>query len=90
MDTAKAVRLGFVAGIVEQAKLHSFERLLFRVTRGNMFLRTVEVGTVTDPQSGEKKEKSVFVVFFAGDRARVKINKICETFGANRYPFPED
>eukprot|EP01023_Acetabularia_acetabulum_P007407 TRINITY_DN131_c1_g1_i3.p1 TRINITY_DN131_c1_g1~~TRINITY_DN131_c1_g1_i3.p1 ORF type:complete len:878 (+),score=198.42 TRINITY_DN131_c1_g1_i3:100-2733(+) len=90
MDTAKAVRLGFVAGIVEQAKLHSFERLLFRVTRGNMFLRTVEVGPVVDPVSGEKKDKSVFVVFFAGDRARVKINKICETFGANRYPFPED
>eukprot|EP01023_Acetabularia_acetabulum_P010235 TRINITY_DN1468_c0_g2_i1.p1 TRINITY_DN1468_c0_g2~~TRINITY_DN1468_c0_g2_i1.p1 ORF type:complete len:887 (+),score=191.34 TRINITY_DN1468_c0_g2_i1:21-2681(+) len=89
-DLAKSVKLGFIAGIVEQEKLHSFERLLFRVTRGNMFLRTVEVGIVVDPATGEKKEKSVFVVFFAGDRARIKINKICETFGANRYPFPED
>eukprot|EP01025_Chloroclados_australasicus_P002609 TRINITY_DN105_c1_g1_i1.p1 TRINITY_DN105_c1_g1~~TRINITY_DN105_c1_g1_i1.p1 ORF type:complete len:897 (-),score=88.28 TRINITY_DN105_c1_g1_i1:296-2986(-) len=89
-EIAKSVKLGFVAGIVEQEKLNSFERLLFRVTRGNMFLRTVEVGTVVDPATGESKQKSVFVVFFAGDRARVKINKICETFGANRYPFPED
>eukprot|EP01025_Chloroclados_australasicus_P029243 TRINITY_DN2914_c0_g2_i6.p1 TRINITY_DN2914_c0_g2~~TRINITY_DN2914_c0_g2_i6.p1 ORF type:complete len:572 (-),score=67.55 TRINITY_DN2914_c0_g2_i6:75-1607(-) len=55
-----------------------------------MFLRTAEVGMVTDPSTGEAKEKSVFVVFFAGDRARIKISKICETFGANRYPFPED
>lgn len=35
-------------------------------------------------------EKVVFVVFFAGERARTKIMKICEAFGANRYPFPED
>ena len=36
----KAVRLGFVAGIVQQEKVIPFERLLFRATRGNMFLRT--------------------------------------------------
>jgi hypothetical protein len=32
----------------------------------------------------------VFVVFFAGERARTKILKLCEAVGANRYPFPED
>jgi V-type H+-transporting ATPase subunit a len=30
------------------------------------------------------------VVFFSGSRARTKITKICEAFGANRYPFPEE
>lgn len=35
-------------------------------------------------------QKSVFVVFFSGERAKSKILKICEAFGANRYPFPED
>lgn len=32
----------------------------------------------------------VFIVFFSGERARHKITKICEAFGVNRYPFPED
>jgi V-type H+-transporting ATPase subunit a len=32
----------------------------------------------------------VFVVFFSGERAKAKILKICEAFGANRYPFPEE
>jgi V-type H+-transporting ATPase subunit a len=32
----------------------------------------------------------VFVVFFSGERAKSKILKICEAFGANRYPFPEE
>eukprot|EP00891_Asterochloris_glomerata_P009677 jgi/Astpho2/9677/Aster-03937 len=86
----KSVRLGFVAGVIQQSKLIAFERLLFRATRGNMFLKSSAVGTVLDPTSGEKQEKAVFVVFFAGERARTKILKICEAFGANRYPFPEE
>ncbi|KAL3141717.1 hypothetical protein ABBQ32_004400 [Trebouxia sp. C0010 RCD-2024] len=86
----KTVRLGFVAGVIQQEKLIPFERLLFRATRGNMFLKSTAVGSVLDPTSGEKQEKAVFVVFFAGERARTKILKICEAFGANRYPFPEE
>lgn len=35
-------------------------------------------------------EKNVFVVFYSGERAKTKILKICEAFGANRYSFAED
>ena len=31
---------------------------------------------VQDPASGEKMDKSVFVVFYAGERARFKISKV--------------
>lgn len=48
------------------------------------------MGSVADPATGERVEKAVFVVFFAGERARQKILKICEAFSANRYPFPDD
>lgn len=34
-------RLGFVAGVIPQEKLSAFERVLFRATRGNMFLKQV-------------------------------------------------
>lgn len=86
----KFARLGFIAGLIQTQRMNSFERLLFRATRGNVFLRNVEVGKVQDPATTELQEKSVFVVFFAGERAKAKINKICEAFGANRYPFPEE
>ncbi len=75
----KTVRLGFVAGVIQQEKLIAFERLLFRATRGNMFLKSTAVGSVLDPTSGEKQEKAVFVVFFAGERARTKILKVSTT-----------
>nr|GEZ04385.1 V-type proton ATPase subunit a3 [Tanacetum cinerariifolium] len=35
-------------------------------------------------------EKNVFLVFFSGERAKSKVLKICEAFGANRYPFADD
>jgi V-type H+-transporting ATPase subunit a len=37
------VQLGFVAGTIPVDKLAAFERLLFRATRGNMFLKFTPV-----------------------------------------------
>ena len=75
-ESAKAGRLGFVAGLIPAERLPPFERLLFRATRGNMFLRQAPVGAVRDPASGEQQEKHVFVVFYAGERARTKVLKV--------------
>eukprot|EP00798_Chlamydomonas_sp_ICE-L_P009116 gene9116-16238_t len=83
-------RIGFVAGTVQQEKLGPFERLLFRATRGNVYLRQMAIGKVRDPASGEEVLKSVFVIFYAGDRAKDKVSRICDAFQANRYPFPDD
>jgi V-type H+-transporting ATPase subunit a len=49
-----------------------------------MFLRQTPVGSVKDPATGEQQEKHVFVVFYAGERARTKVLKVCvcvERFG---------
>lgn len=73
---AKSGRLGSIAGLIARAKLPGFERTLFRATRGNMYLRSMEVGKVKDPASAELVEKAVFVVFFSGERARTKIGKV--------------
>ncbi|KAB1207348.1 Vacuolar proton ATPase a3 [Morella rubra] len=90
-DSSKPVNLGFITGLVPRAKAIAFERIIFRATRGNVYIRQAAVEEpVTDPVSGEKIEKNVFVVFYSGERAKKKILKICEAFGANRYPFSED
>ncbi|KAJ8763484.1 hypothetical protein K2173_002367 [Erythroxylum novogranatense] len=90
-DSSKQVKLGFLTGLVPKEKSLAFERIIFRATRGNVFIRQAAVDEpVIDPVSGEKTEKNVFVVFYSGERAKTKILKICEAFGANRYPFSED
>ncbi|KAM5565028.1 V-type proton ATPase subunit a3-like [Rosa sericea] len=90
-DPSKHVKLGSVSGLVPREKSLAFERILFRATRGNVFLKQAVVnGPVVDPVSGEKVEKNVFIIFYSGERAKNKILKICEAFGANRYPFTDD
>ncbi|CAI9105180.1 OLC1v1004044C3 [Oldenlandia corymbosa var. corymbosa] len=81
----------FISGIICKSKVLTFERMLFRATRGNMFFnQAVADDQILDPSSNEMVEKTVFVVFFSGEQARTKILKICDAFGANCYPVPED
>lgn len=73
-DPSKQVKLGSLSGLVPKEKAMAFERILFRATRGNMFLRQEPVDeTVTDPLSGEKVTISnipsleiygIFLIFF--------------------------
>jgi V-type H+-transporting ATPase subunit a len=54
-EPAKQARLGFISGVVPKAKAASFERILFRATRGNMFLKQAPIEeAVIDPATGEK------------------------------------
>ncbi|XP_022962368.1 V-type proton ATPase subunit a3-like isoform X3 [Cucurbita moschata] len=49
--------------------------------QGQMCLRQAVVdGSITDPVSGVKVEKNVFVIFYSGERAKDKILKICGAF----------
>lgn len=50
----------------------------------------LSVFLMTDSCFSFQVEKIVFVVFFSGEQARTKILKICDAFGANCYPVPED
>ncbi|KAJ0084266.1 hypothetical protein Patl1_30782 [Pistacia atlantica] len=83
--------LRFISGIICKSKILRFERMLFRATRGNMLFNQAPADEeIVDPLTAEMVEKTIFVVFFSGEQARTKILKICEAFGANCYPVPED
>lgn len=54
-DPSKNVRLGSISGLVPREKSMAFERILFRATKGNVFLKQAVVNDpVVDPVSGEK------------------------------------
>ncbi|PKI36579.1 hypothetical protein CRG98_043033 [Punica granatum] len=90
-DPSKQVKLGSFTGLVPREKSIAFERILFRATRGNVFLKQAVIeDPVIDPISGEKVDKNVFVIFYSGERTKNKILKICEAFRANRYPVADD
>ncbi|CAG2180126.1 unnamed protein product, partial [Oppiella nova] len=84
-------KLAFVAGVIKRDRLMTFERMLWRVCRGNVFLRHREIDApLEDPVTGDPVLKSVFIIFFQGDQLKSKVKKICEGFRATLYPCPED
>lgn len=83
-------KLGFTAGVINRERMPSFERLLWRVCRGNIYLKFGEMDTaLEDPVTKEEIKKNMFIIFYQGEQLRQKIKKICEGFRATIYPCPE-
>jgi V-type H+-transporting ATPase subunit a len=82
--------LSFMTGTLVRDKVPAFERMLFRATHGNCFVRFADLlEPLVDPETEMVMHKSVFMVFFAGVAVKAKITKICDSFAANRYSIPE-
>uniref|UniRef100_A0A8D3D323 V-type proton ATPase subunit a n=1 Tax=Scophthalmus maximus TaxID=52904 RepID=A0A8D3D323_SCOMX len=85
-----AISEPFVAGVISRERIPTFERMLWRVCRGNVFLRKAEIeDPLEDPATGDQVHKSVFIIFFQGDQLKNRVKKICEGFRASLYPCPE-
>uniref|UniRef100_A0A8C8WP44 V-type proton ATPase subunit a n=1 Tax=Panthera leo TaxID=9689 RepID=A0A8C8WP44_PANLE len=83
-------KLGFTAGVINRERMASFERLLWRVCRGNIYLKFSEMDvTLEDPVTKEEIKKNIFIIFYQGEQLRQKIKKICDGFRAIIYPCPE-
>jgi V-type H+-transporting ATPase subunit a len=55
--------LGFITGLVPKEKSMPFERIIFRATRGNVYIRQAAVEEpVVDPVSGEKVSLVAFLL----------------------------
>ncbi|KAJ8937443.1 hypothetical protein NQ314_011832, partial [Rhamnusium bicolor] len=82
-------RLGFVAGVINRERVPAFERMLWRISRGNVFLRQSEIEKpLEDPATGNEFHKTVFVAFFQGEQLKTRIKKVCAGFHASLYPCP--
>ncbi|XP_058812848.1 V-type proton ATPase 116 kDa subunit a 1-like isoform X2 [Topomyia yanbarensis] len=91
-DTANARvggHLAFVAGVIQREKVPGFERMLWRISRGNVYLRQAELEIpFEDPSTGSKIYKTVFAAFFQGDQLKARIKKVCTGYHASLYPCP--
>ncbi|KAK9298332.1 hypothetical protein QLX08_008333 [Tetragonisca angustula] len=84
-------RLEFVAGVINRERVPSFERMLWRISRGNVFLRQAELDKpLEDPATGNQIFKTVFVAFFQGEQLKSRIKKVCTGFHASIYPCPHN
>lgn len=84
-------RLGFVAGVIQRERVAGFERMLWRISRGNVFLRQAELDEVLEcPVTNDELHKTVFVAFFQSEQLKSRIKKVCTGYHASIYPCPMD
>jgi V-type H+-transporting ATPase subunit a len=84
------MRFSSITGVVSTDERSNFERMIFRATRGNCFVRFAPIKQpITDPETGQLTEKSVFIIFYKSESIEIKLKKICDSFQAHRYSLPD-
>ncbi|KAI5793190.1 V-type ATPase, V0 complex, 116kDa subunit family [Geopyxis carbonaria] len=87
----QTMNIGFVAGVINRDRIGTFERILWRTLRGNLYMNQSEIDEpIQDPATGENVDKNVFVIFAHGKEILSKIRKISESLGADLYSVDED
>jgi hypothetical protein len=85
-ERANNVGLLTIAGIVNKIDILRFTKMIFRTTKGNSLVYTFDVPA----EDGRGITKSVFIIILEnGGTILSKINRICDSFAAKKYPLPD-
>jgi len=89
-DDHGSMKFNIVAGVIDRKRQVAFEKMLWRVSKGNVFIKFSDIEEeIEDPRTGGSLYKSVFMIFFQGEELKSRVKKICEGFHASVYPCPE-
>lgn len=90
----------FVSGTIDRERMGTFERVLWRVLRGNLYMNYAEIETpfqvpskassTGGGASAKAIHKNVFIIFAHGADLLEKIRRISESLGATLYNIDSD
>jgi len=78
-----------ICGIIHSERAEKFRSTMFRFMRSNVVTTIVPLyETLPDPKTGERVNKSVFIIFLTSDEMIRKAEKLCTAFMCNLYDCP--
>jgi vacuolar-type H+-ATPase subunit I/STV1 len=79
-----------VTGVIARSRMQTFERVLWRSLRGNLFMKSAEIDeAIVDPDTDSVVDKNVFCIFAHGNEIIAKIKKISESLGGTLYSIDD-
>ncbi|KAJ9078883.1 H(+)-transporting V0 sector ATPase subunit a [Entomophthora muscae] len=89
-SNARGANLNFVTGVISRSRMATFERILWRSLRGNLYLNFAEIDEpIIDPSTDKPLSKNAFIIFAHGNETIAKVRKISESLGATLYNIPD-
>eukprot|EP00002_Diphylleia_rotans_P021444 TRINITY_DN4171_c0_g1_i5.p1 TRINITY_DN4171_c0_g1~~TRINITY_DN4171_c0_g1_i5.p1 ORF type:complete len:440 (-),score=97.69 TRINITY_DN4171_c0_g1_i5:1386-2705(-) len=86
-QTSNVIKI--ISGVIARDQIKPFSTLLWRVTRGNIFVKFVDIEEpLRDPLTGLMVAKSVFVMFCQSELLSQKIRKVAGSLHARIYDIP--
>ena len=80
----------YISGIVPVIQQSTLERMVFRISRGNAYVRFFPIAEpVADPLTGEMIQKSVFYIVYLGQIMQRRLMRMCDHARATRYEVPQ-
>ncbi|CAO3618883.1 unnamed protein product [Mucor hiemalis] len=84
------LHLGYVTGVISRSRMQTFERVLWRSLRGNLYMKSAEIDEpIVDPDTDSVVDKNVFCIFAHGTEIIAKIKKISESLGGTLYSIDD-
>jgi V-type H+-transporting ATPase subunit a len=78
-----------IVGVVLQEDKPALERMIFRTSRGNCYVRFSNIDEPLQNEKGQLVSKVVFIIFYRSAALTPKLRRICDAFAANRHEIPE-
>ena len=78
-----------IAGVLPTSEKETFERVVYRASRGNVFVRLVDVAEPMQTMEGKPIYKTVFLLYFRSAALEGKMKRICSAFEATVYDLPD-
>ncbi|SCV02559.1 LAME_0H02762g1_1 [Lachancea meyersii CBS 8951] len=83
--------VSFVTGTIPRAKAGTLEQILWRVLRGNLFFKHVQLPEpLYDVKAKTTVLKDAFIVFSHGDLILQRVKKVAESLDANLYDVSDN
>ena len=59
------MQLNICAGVIDRIRILAFEKMLWRVSKGNVYVKFSDIDEeIKDPSTGDILNKAVFIIFY--------------------------